>query len=138
MTMTNLLIAAYQNTHYVVHDANGDFVLKVNQRSLALNNLYQKHGVNSAAFISAYNPYSQITSAESNAKAHAELCKILSNTSYIIYQGLGVDPTQKWESEKSLLLMGISLSKACQLGVDVKQNAILFADEIAIPRLILL
>jgi len=136
--MTNNLIAAYQNTHYKVLDANKDFELKVNQKSAALHNLYQKHGMNSATFISAYNPYSQINSPELNAKAHTGLCEILSATSYINYQGLGIDPTGKWEYEKSLLLIGISFGDACQLGVDFQQNAILFADGQAIPRLVLL
>jgi len=45
-----------------VLDANKDFVLRVNQKSAALNNLNQKNGMNSA-------------------------------TSYINYQGLGIDPT---------------------------------------------
>jgi len=130
------LITAYQNTNYIVQDAAESFTLKVNSRSKELNNLYQKNNKNTAAFISAFNPYSQVTSVEQNIQAHTKLSKRTTAKYYTVYQGYGVDPTGEWTPEKSLLLLGISFLDACQLGIYFQQNAILFADKKAIPRLI--
>jgi len=132
------LIKAYQNTHYIVHDGPKDFVLRVSINSLELKFLYEKHNAKTAAYISAFNPYSQITSPELNTQAHTQLKTICTNRNYIIYEGDGTDSSGLWKPEKSLLLLGLSFSEACQLGTDFQQNAILFAGNDPTPRLILL
>mgnify|MGYP000588969029 CR=1 FL=1 len=138
MHEVNNLIKAYQNTHYIVHDGPKDFVLRVSINSLELKALYANHNAKMAAYISAFNPYSQITSPELNTQAHTELKTICTNRNYIIYEGDGTDPCNLWKPEKSLLLVGISFSEACDLGMYFQQNAILFAGETPTPRLILL
>ena len=136
--MSKDLISAYQNTDYIVQCRSETFLLKINLVSKELNSLYQKHNEKPAAFITAFNPRSQIVSSESNTQAHAILCDISTFNNYTNYDGFGTDPTGEWEPEQSLLLIGVSFSDACQLGVDFQQNAILFAADIPIPRLILL
>lgn len=138
MSEANNLIKAYQDTHYIVHDAPKDFTLRVNINSLELKALYAKHNAKTATYISAFNPFSQITPLELNIQAHTKLKSICINKNYTIYDGDGTDPSGIWKPEKSLLLLGISFSEACELGLYFQQNAILFAAEIPTPRLIFL
>lgn len=57
------LIKAYGDTDYFVLDAPG-FTLRVGRMSPELQDLYERHKVRSAAFLTAWNPYSQLHAAD--------------------------------------------------------------------------
>lgn len=53
-------------------------------------------------------------------------------------ESLNVDPSGKWPPEKSFFVPGLDLNTARSIGQQFNQNAIVWIDSEAIPRLILL
>ena len=66
------LIDAYRATNYRVLGQDS-FVLNIGQSSKPLQKLYDEHGCQSAAFITAWNPFSQPTDDAENSRLEALL-----------------------------------------------------------------
>ncbi len=64
------MIEAYRATDYRVFDQS-PFVLNIGRSCQPLKQLYNKHGCASAAFITAWNPYSQAVSNDRSKTAEA-------------------------------------------------------------------
>jgi len=131
------MIEAYRATDYRVFDQS-PFVLNIGRSSQPLKQLYNKHGCASAAFITAWNPYSQAVSGAENARYQASLERELSDVSTILIAGIGEDPTRKWPGEMSVLALGISLEAAKSAAIRFKQNAFVWVAEDANPELAIL
>lgn len=132
------LIAAYRATHYRVGQGADAFTLRVDGCSEALSRLFTASGHQSAIFITAYNPFSQTQSDEANLDAHEKLRYILSSQASPVIESVGADPSGAWPEEKSFLALGVNLEASKILGTQFGQNAIVWAGEDAVPRLILL
>lgn len=130
-------IAAYRATHYRVID-QVPFALEIGRPNQLLRRLYKKYDLHSAAFLTAWNPFSRPTSEADNRTAQASLESALSQNSLPVIAGEGVDPTGEWPGEPSVLALGLALEAASNLGVRYLQNAIVWADQDANPQLILL
>lgn len=114
------LIKAYAETDYVVYDPR--IVIKVGEISPELDELLAKHNCTEWSYITAWNPYSEITDRVVNDQRNAELKLELSN--YFVFEGEGRGSDPKWEPEKSLLIVGIARNNAIELGKKYRQNAI--------------
>ena len=117
------LVKAYRNAHYFVHHGQEVLLLKVGAINHALSALMKSYGAQSAAFLTAYNPYSQIQSQAQNEAAHAQLLGRLEGCHIESIEGLGVDPSSSWDGEVSVLALGINVSQAEQLAHEFGQNA---------------
>ncbi|MEB2351388.1 MAG: DUF3293 domain-containing protein [Burkholderiaceae bacterium] len=106
------LIQAFRETHYQVLDAE-PFTLRVDEHSAAL-------------------------AAAPSAKLHADLGLELACRSLAHIEGIGQHPSNQWAGEGSYLAFGLTLDAAKTLSRDLKQNAIVWSDADAVPRLILL
>lgn len=84
------LSLAYRRTAYVVTDSEAPMVLKVDQPNQAAATLLQAHGLRSALFISAHNPWGVCLSAEDNRRRHAELLQALQP--WPVLEGFGASP----------------------------------------------
>jgi hypothetical protein len=135
--LTEELISAYKTTHFHVLD-DVPFVLKVGEISPSLANLYRTHQVNSAAFITAHNPFSQVFSLENNIDRNLKLQSDIKALNLILIDGYGQDPLKQWDKEDSFLILGLEIDQAKTLGVKYEQNAIVWCTHEAIPELILL
>jgi hypothetical protein len=131
------LIDAYLATDYRVGSRADSFILRIGEHSPALAALCERCGEQSAAFISACNPYSERQIAAVNAAAHARLCVELECRGMLFIEGAGVAPAGKWQ-EQSVLVLGVSLDTAKDLGRRFEQNAIVWIGPDAIPQLCLL
>ncbi len=131
------LIAAYRATHYRVGQGADAFTLRVDECSEALSRLFTASGHQSAILITAYNPFSQTQSDEANLDAHERLRDILGGQASPVIESAGADPSGAHE-EKSFLALGVDLEASKVLGTQFGQNAIVWAGEDAVPRLILL
>jgi len=131
-------IEAYKNTNYIVLADAGDFTLRVDQYSKALSDLYKSTNTQNAIFITAYNPLGRVRNAAVNEMANQRLYEYLRSIGARVIEGSGADPTGKWPPEPSLLALGIDLVSAERIGKLYKQDAIVWSDSDAIPRLILL
>ena len=130
------LIQAYRETDYRVL-AEPPFVLTVGMASLELIRLYQAHKVACAAFITAFNPFSQELTADDNHRRQAELAKELTRRGLGFVDGVGQHPSGNWR-EASFLVFGLALEAAKSLGKIYDQNAIVCCGADSVPDLILL
>jgi hypothetical protein len=131
------LISAYRATRYRVF-TSPDFELAVGQRSSALADLYRTHAVNSAAFLTAWNPEGNLQSEANNREAFKRLQERVAPHAVRVIAGFGEDPDGAWAGEESLLALGLGREAACEIGAAFRQNAIVWAGADAVPELILL
>lgn len=131
------LINAYREIEYIVN-IEPPMPLRVGQKNEALIALHKKYRVESSAFITAYNPYSESTLDANNVKLQSELHKELQTRSLTFLDGKGLHPSNMWPAEPSFLVMGLSLEASKILGIKFQQNAILWCDKDGIPQLVLL
>jgi hypothetical protein len=125
------LINAYKNTDYIVY--NPSLVIKIGVKNQALDSLLKALNATTWAYITAFNPYSKLLSEASNRRRHEILKTKIEN--YRFYEGEGVGEDKKWKPEISLLILGISLEEAMEVGNCFEQNAIVVGEIYGIPEL---
>lgn len=131
-------IANYRATEYRVGKAGSVFTMRIDVRSDELRRLYETTGQACAVFITAFNPFGTIQSDEANQAAHARLVDHICSLTPQVVAGEGADPSGDWPAELSILALGIDYPTARLLGVDAHQDAVVWAGQDAIPRLLLL
>lgn len=136
------LLRAYRETHYVVVSdeaggAEGRFTLSIGIASLPLMSLYKRHGVDCAAFITAFNPHSRRVPGTRNHAMQAQLRAWTERHGYFYLKGVGQHPSGAWPGEPSLLILALPLPQARSLGRSYGQNAVVWCDHDAIPQLVL-
>ena len=131
------LIRAYQATNFIIK-TQPEFTLNVDTKSEKLMSLFMENRVDSAVFITAWNPYGELLSVEENQARNKLLLNELNLRSLIFISGFGQDPLGQWVGEESFLVLNISLEASKKLGAQFEQNAVVWSDNDAIPKLILL
>ena len=122
---TNLppdLIKAYKNTDFTVK-SEVPFSLKIDFFNEHLGLIYHEYSVNTACFITAYNPFSETVSKTDNSIAQQRLLKDIAASELPYLDGIGLDPSGEWEGEPSFLILGISKNqrKCWELNIDRMQ-----------------
>jgi hypothetical protein len=128
------LLQAYLETEYRA----AELVLRIGESNDGLRQAHAHRGVTSSAFVTAWNPYGQSLSSPENGQRHAQLKQLVYARSWQALEGIGQHPNNGWDGEESLLIFGLSLDHAEVVGRQFEQNAIVWADEDAVPRLVLL
>ena len=131
------LIERYEETVYRVRDGDVEFVLELGRPCEPLARLYRERQKATAAFISAFNPYSQATDPALNEAANERLRADLETGGCEVLEALGSNREGTWE-EASFLALGLGREAATALGRQYRQNAIVFAEADAVPELLLL
>jgi hypothetical protein len=134
-TISKELWQAYLETDFKVF-AENPFTLKVGQYSEELNSIIKKSKYSSAAFLTAYNPYSQQLSNAENVARQEQLKIEITKRGLTTIEGIGQHPSNQWPGEPSLLIIGLSKAAAATLARQQEQNAFLWCDETSIPQLI--
>ncbi|MBU3545453.1 DUF3293 domain-containing protein [Polynucleobacter sp. MWH-Mekk-B1] len=117
-----LLIKAYREAKFVV-GTNNPITLFIGSSNKDLSKILEKHGVTTAAFITAHNPYSQPLDVDGNANVQSQLIKDVDSGGYIYINGYGVDTADQWTREESILILGITETEAEKLSDKYQQNA---------------
>jgi hypothetical protein len=128
MPISDEQAAAYLATEYNVFTPKGRFTLRAFRRSSALHRLQLAFNVAGSAFLTAYNPYSELSDEAINRSYQDQLIAEVTDRWKVLF-GEGVDPQGRWRAEPSVLVLGISREEAIALGKKYRQNAILVADE---------
>lgn len=133
------LIQEYLATDFCV-DTETPFVLKIGKRNENLLPLYQHHNCECAAFLTAFNPYSNVTRPVDNDAQQMALQKQLIDLDLKTINGAGQNPKAEWPAEPSFLVLGATLSIeiAKQLAETYKQNAFVWCGSDAVPELVLM
>ena len=114
------LIKAYTETDFKVYEPL--IVIKVGQINKALDDLLTAKNYTTWAYITAWNPYSEMTRNELNEERNLQLFEDIK--SYLVFEGEGVGTDPNWQAEKSFLILGIDRHSAILLGKKYRQNAI--------------
>jgi hypothetical protein len=128
----NELIQAYKETDFNVYEPK--ITIKVGQVNQDLDRLLNINNCITWAYITAWNPYSELTDDRTNEEKNNQLRNDL--TGYIIFDGEGVGSDQSWQPEKSFLILGIVLDHAILIGKKYRQNAIVVGKIYEEPQLI--
>ena len=135
--LSKTMINAYNTAHYRV-TGPPEFTLRIWKISPELAALYGEHGVKSAMYLTAYNPYSRKTDRNLNIRAHKHLKNDLTQMKLPFFEGMGGDPSGHWKAEPSFLVLGVTLETAKEMAGKYKQNAVVWVDSDAAPQLILM
>lgn len=130
-------IEAYLATEYRVLGEQ-PFVLRIGQPSEQLRAVYLKRGVESAAMLTAWNPYSEPRSAAENEAAHYRLVVELDRLGLTHQRAQGADATGEWPPEDSRFVLGLDFATAASLGMKFAQNGIVWVGADAIPKLVVM
>ncbi|WP_367189904.1 DUF3293 domain-containing protein [Burkholderia sp. Ed8] len=129
-------IQAYRETLYCV-EGEWSMTLRVGQRSKALAALQEASGVESSAFLTAWNPYSRKCDDGTNVNRQQALADELTAMGLRFVPGVGRHPSSTW-TEPSFLVLGVSFEAAKRLGMQYEQNAIIWCGAKVMPELVLL
>lgn len=119
--VSEALIAKFRETDYIVDD-DPPLILKVGERNDALRALFASFGVETGAFLTAWNPGGEQASIDENYDKQAELLSEIEQLRLNYFVGEGVHPSGDWR-EDSYLVLGIDQSAAEQLARQFQQAA---------------
>jgi len=151
-TIPPALIKAYRQAHYIVdlpvnnfdHFDHIDHIkharhikpIQIGQHNSGLAKLMADVDVTTAAYLTAFNPYSEQLSLVDNEAAQQKLISDLTTLNVSVMHGEGRDAHGKWPAEPSLLALGISLQDAEVLADRYGQNAFVWiANRDCVPHL---
>ena len=132
-----VLIQAFLETDYRV-DAPAAMTLRVGVANPLLADLHKARRVESSAFITACNPFSQAFDEVANEERQETLARELRQEGLTFFEGIGQHPSNNWPGEPSFLVLALSLEAAKALGARHEQNAIIWCGADAVPTLVLL
>lgn len=132
------LIVSYSRTQYWVSIGCEKVMVCIDHYSEQVKSLLTQSEVSCAAIVTAYNPCSQLNNENENRLANELLRNFLVRNHYRFLESLNVDPTQIWPPEKSFFVFDLGLHAAQNIGRQFGQNAIVWVDQGATARLILL
>ena len=124
---------AFIETDYIIDD-DPPLIMKVGERNDGLRALFASYGVESGAFITAWNPMGKTLTLDENYDRQAELLSQIENLRLNYFVGRGEHIANNW-SEDSFLVLGISQLQADMLGVHFDQLAYLWLPNTGIPEL---
>jgi len=124
------LVRAYREAIYTVNAGDDAIALKVGEVSPALAALMHIHKAQTAAIITAYNPYGDIHPKAENERLQAVLVAELKTMAAICVKAVNSDPVGKHDSESSILALGISLVEAERLADQFGQNAFIWINTV--------
>src|SRR5687767_9994874 len=114
----------YREARYVVEDGNVKLIIRLGDQNAPLNEFLREQGVDTWAFMTAYNPRSTpLTDAENEAR-QANLIAQLEDAGYTFLEGYGTG--DDWDPEPSLFVLDISRRKAVSIAAEHGQHAILW------------
>ena len=124
------LVREYRKTLYCSNVKGIDIKLEVGKVNKELSNILKDKNLTTAAFLTAYNPYSEIKSVSENEKSQIDLEEDIKNLGPEFYDGDGHDPDGIWSPEKSILILGISQQQAEILSDKYRQNAFIWLNTV--------
>ncbi|MCV2893721.1 DUF3293 domain-containing protein [Lentibacter sp. XHP0401] len=134
--MDEAIIQAYRATDYQVHAAK-PFTLRIGEFCAACDALMDAYKVATAAYLTAWNPFSQPLTDLENARAQEVLGAKLAAESIVVLSGEGVGRIGHWPPEPSLFALGISRDKAVSLAQKYQQNAFVWIERGKVAELVL-
>lgn len=129
------LMQAFADTHYIVqHEL--PFTMRIGQPCQQLKALMADHNALGAAFITAWNPFSQNLPVKENKARQNELKTNLKKRGLTCIDGIGKHPSNNWPGEASVLVLGLDLEASKSLARHYEQHAFVWAAGDGLPQLV--
>lgn len=129
------LTQAFTETDYIVHH-EPPFTMNIGQPCPALKALMDEHNALCAAFITAWNPFSQQLSRQQNEARQQEMKDIIKKCGLAFIDGIGQHPCNGWPGEPSVLILNINREAAKALAGHYEQLAFVWVDMAGVPELL--
>lgn len=129
------LEAAYRATTYRVFLPQGAVDLRINTANPVLADWLAANGVERWAIVTAFNPRSDRQSVAENLQRQSALEVVLLEDGLEPFAGENVADDDAWLPEDTCFVPGIDLPKAMALASQFGQNAIVYGEMDALPRL---
>jgi hypothetical protein len=126
------LIRAYREAVYRIDEA---FELRIDRYSAELEAWQHHRGVESSALITAFNPAGRRCSPDFNQQAHRHLKRLILESGRPHCPTVALDPRNDWPPEAGFLIGGLGAVEADALAQAFDQNAWVWAQCDAVPRL---
>lgn len=126
---------AFSETNYIVHH-EPPFTMNIGQPCPALKALMKGHNALCAAFITAWNPFSQQLSAQQNEVRQQALKAELKRRGLKFIEGIGQHPSNNWPGEASLLVLDLAREAAKTLASQHEQDAFVWASDDGVAELV--
>ena len=111
---------AYRNTDYITRVAT----LRIAERCPSMDALLRADGLETAVFLTAWNPRSQTLSKRENRRRNARMLERLHELDHHrVFTGEGRGRAGRWTPERSFLVLGMSRRDAKRLAEEFEQNA---------------
>jgi hypothetical protein len=125
---------AYQQAVYRIFTPSIQW--KIGVLAPAIEELLLKYKVETAIFLTAANPFSEICSAQENEDNNHTLEKWIKENQLTYFKGQGEDPQGVWLPEESFLILGLDANEGVMLGRSWKQNAVVLLEKGLPPTLL--
>jgi len=119
------LLTAYKATAFRVSGAGGAFTLRHGHHSAEADRLLTQHGAAEWAYVTASNPGSVPMTDDENERRNRELRDHVDSLGLTWLPGEGVPVAGDWPAEESVLVLGMPLTEALELGRRFGQVAVL-------------
>ena len=114
----------------------GAFALRIGEPSEPIRGLHRRAGTSSSVFVTACNRFGRRHADGENLAAMGRLHAWLAARGIRWIAGEGRNEDGSWETEPSVLALGMGVDDAKALCVEFEQNAVVVIGEDAIPRLV--
>ena len=132
--ISEALLQKYRQTDYIIDD-DPPLLVNIGEQNDGLRILFASFNVESAAFITAWNPNGRKLTLDENYDRQIELLEDISNQRLNYFVGRGESQTGDW-SEDSYLVLGVSLTDAKEIANRHDQNAFVWIPVSGVPELI--
>lgn len=134
--MKQALMKAYAETDYRVHD-DPPLILRIGERNDGARILLASFNVESAAFITAWNPHSTRLTDGENRDRQARLLDEIEQLRLNYFVGESEHPEHGWR-EDSYLVLGITKDEATRLATQFEQNGYVWVTMSGVPELVVM
>jgi len=118
---------AYRTTNYTVNVESKKFTINIGLENPEWLQFLKFQNQTFYFYITAWNPFSEVTSSEKNEEANKKLKERLLSLDLLVYDGVGYSLDMNWH-EDSFCALGGNREIAYQLGKEFKQNAIVIGN----------
>jgi hypothetical protein len=137
LKVDTVLTDCYKATTFRVEGPDGIIDIRIGEKHPRIDALLALHTVKDWAYITAWNPRSQVMSTEQNVAAQAQLIDVVRARGFEFYEGDGIPDDPTWAAERSIWTAGISRQAAGELGTRFGQNAIVVGSIGGVAELLL-
>jgi hypothetical protein len=122
--MNKTLADSYNATTFTVETPIGRIDIRVGKRHPRIDRLMEGVSPAAWAYITAWNPHSELLSKDQNAIAQGSLRRVIRDRGFLNYEGYGIPDNPGWSPEQSVWIAGIDRTEAEFIGRQFGQNAI--------------